>query len=143
MKNYCFSLGLVLVHFLSGCSLVQAFLANPIPPSLWRRNMALSAIVALEPEPPGGIELQPIGTTVAENSRVKQLDDVVELTQPSSNGKPTFSFWMTAAADGKLVQGIRQTILKDASKKANFPGFRKVSCVMKEVFLFLWLFLSS
>jgi hypothetical protein len=103
------------------------------------------AAVALEPEPPGGIELQPIGTTVTANSRVKQLtilddrpdDDVVGGGVPSASKKknnnnerrpiaPAFSFWMTTSADGKLIQEIRQTILKDASKKANFPGFRKV-----------------
>ena len=32
---------------------------------------------------------------------------------------------MTTYSDGKSIQEIRQTILKDASKKANFPGFRK------------------
>ena len=32
---------------------------------------------------------------------------------------------MTTYTDGKSIQEIRQTILKDASKKANFPGFRK------------------
>jgi hypothetical protein len=135
MKTYFLSLGFVIAHYLSGCIivydtsvLVKAFLVSP--PMQARRNVAISAIVALEPEPPGGIELQPIGTTVAESSRVKQLDDVVS-TQ-SNDGQPAFAFWMTTTADGKLIQEIRQTILKDASKKANFPGFRKVSTYLCE-----------
>jgi FKBP-type peptidyl-prolyl cis-trans isomerase (trigger factor) len=36
-----------------------------------------------------------------------------------------FEFWMTAVAEADLVASIRSQILKDASKKANFPGFRK------------------
>jgi hypothetical protein len=129
MKSSFLSLGLVVAHCISLIHLVEAFQAYQIP-FAGRRNLALAAVVALEPEPPGGIVLQPIGTTVAANSRVKQLDDV--LPQSSSNGQPTFAFWMTTTADGKLIQEIRQTILKDASKKANFPGFRKVCIVRKE-----------
>ena len=55
---------------------------------------------------------------------MKQLDTVVP-TSSSSSGSPVYQFWMTTYSNGKNIQEIRQTILKDASKKANFPGFRK------------------
>lgn len=38
---------------------------------------------------------------------------------------PVYSFWLTAQANGKLISEFRTQIMKDASKKANFPGFRK------------------
>lgn len=82
---------------------------------------AAAAAVALEPEPAGGIELSS-GTSIA-SCRVKQLEEA-----PSVKSEGAFQFWMTAPAEGKLIQEIRSTILKDAAKKANFPGFRKV-CV--------------
>jgi hypothetical protein len=72
--------------------------------------------VKLEPEPEGGKELSPLKTLP--NCRMKEM----------TGGLPGggFQFWMTAQVEGKLVQAIRSQILKDASKKANFPGFRKV-----------------
>jgi hypothetical protein len=84
------------------------------------------AVVALEPEPAGGIELTSASTSMA-GCRIKQLDDEVTVSSSSNVGN-AFKFWMTASAEGKLIESIRSTILKDASKKANFPGFRKV-CV--------------
>lgn len=35
------------------------------------------------------------------------------------------SFWLTAVADGAKIKELRQQTEKEASKKANFPGFRK------------------
>lgn len=36
-----------------------------------------------------------------------------------------YDFWMTANVDGGLITKLRTQIVKDASKKAQFPGFRK------------------
>jgi hypothetical protein len=36
-----------------------------------------------------------------------------------------YEFWMTAVAEPGLVSSIKSEVLKDASKKAAFPGFRK------------------
>lgn len=44
-----------------------------------------------------------------------------------SDDGDVFEFWLTATAEAAMIQEIRTTILKDASKKANFPGFRKVT----------------
>jgi hypothetical protein len=81
---------------------------------------ATAAAVALEPEPAGGIELSASAASLA-GCRVKQLDEPATVQKDGA-----FQFWMTASAEAKLIQEIRSTILKDASKKANFPGFRKV-----------------
>jgi hypothetical protein len=81
--------------------------------------LAAAAPVELEPEPAGGIELS--SSTSITGCRMKQLD---EPATTSSEG--AFKFWMTAQAEGMLIEEIRAKILKDASKKANFPGFRKV-----------------
>jgi Bacterial trigger factor protein (TF) len=102
--------------------------------TLWNAKVATAkvyastavAIVPLFPEPPGGIELQPLipNTSSIGASRMKQQDTVLPPSS-SSMGSPIYQFWMTTYTDGKSIQEIRQTILKDASKKANFPGFRK------------------
>jgi Bacterial trigger factor protein (TF) len=104
--------------------------------TLWNAKVATSkvyastavAIVPLFPEPPGGIEIQPLipNTSSIGVSRMKQLDTELPPSSSSSlTGSPIYQFWMTTYSDGKSIQEIRQTILKDASKKANFPGFRK------------------
>lgn len=36
-----------------------------------------------------------------------------------------FKFWLTGVADGALIKKLRLTTEKEASRKANFPGFRK------------------
>lgn len=69
----------------------------------------------LTAEPDGGKELSALKTMPA--CRMK------EMAATKGDG---FEFWMTAQAEGSLVKEIRSQILKDASKKANFPGFRKV-----------------
>jgi hypothetical protein len=85
-----------------------------------RHHLSLAAAtVQLEPEPAGGIELS--SSTSITGCRIKQLD---EPATTASEG--AFKFWMTAQAEGMLIEEIRAKILKDASKKANFPGFRKV-----------------
>eukprot|EP00559_Dactyliosolen_fragilissimus_P006000 CAMPEP_0184865782 /NCGR_PEP_ID=MMETSP0580-20130426/19052_1 /TAXON_ID=1118495 /ORGANISM="Dactyliosolen fragilissimus" /LENGTH=192 /DNA_ID=CAMNT_0027365101 /DNA_START=102 /DNA_END=680 /DNA_ORIENTATION=+ len=77
--------------------------------------------VELVAEPEGGEELTAIESMPF--CRVKNLgaDDEVN----SEDGSQVYSFWMTAEADGALIKKYRTQVEKDASKKANFPGFRK------------------
>lgn len=41
-------------------------------------------------------------------------------------GEGIYNFWLSASADGAKIKQIRQTTEREASSKANFPGFRKV-----------------
>ena len=95
-----------------------------LPPTTGHRvsTSFLQAAVELEPEPEGGKELTPM--TSLPGCRMKEME---ELKIKSDLGTP-YQFWMTAEVDATLVKEIRTQVLKDASKKANFPGFRKV-CV--------------
>jgi FKBP-type peptidyl-prolyl cis-trans isomerase (trigger factor) len=43
----------------------------------------------------------------------------------SENGAIVYKFWLKARAEGALLKDIHSTVLRDAAKKANFPGFRK------------------
>jgi hypothetical protein len=88
------------------------------------RNVAFQtlAAVALEPEPDGGEELNPEKSMPG--SRMKKMAQVENV---KSDDGAVYSFWMTAEVEGALIKEIRSQILKDAAKKANFPGFRKVS----------------
>jgi hypothetical protein len=81
----------------------------------------LSAAVELEAEPEGGEEITPFSSLPS--CRVKCMKEQPKIK--NDNG-PVYEFWMQASAEGALVKEIRTQILKDASKKANFPGFRKV-----------------
>lgn len=90
---------------------------RPVTTTTTRRHA-----VALEPEPEGGRELAAV-TTGMPGCRVKEME---ELNVQSETGKTPYRFWMTAEVDGTLIKEIRTQILKDASKKASFPGFRKV-----------------
>jgi len=78
--------------------------------------------VELEPEPEGGEEVA-TGTTMPE-TRVKKMKELPDI---KSDDGPAFQFWMTTQADGALIKEVRTQILKDASKKANFPGFMEAS----------------
>ena len=71
-------------------------------------------------EPDGGVELIPIDTI---DARMKNMGAVDGL---SGKDGPAYDFWMSAQVKGKLISDFRSQIVKDASKKANFPGFRKV-----------------
>ena len=81
------------------------------------------AQVPLEPEPEGGEELTIIDTM--EGCRMKNMGEDSETK--SEDGSPVYDFWFTAVVDASLIKSVRNTIEKDASKQANFPGFRKVS----------------
>ena len=40
-------------------------------------------------------------------------------------GDGVYNFWLTCKADGGKVKSLIQQTEKEASRKANFPGFRK------------------
>ena len=76
--------------------------------------------VELKPEPDGGDELKRVTLTssLLPGSRLKNLG-------PDDEGEGIYKFWLTAKADGKEIKRLRDQTEKEASKKANFPGFRK------------------
>lgn len=80
----------------------------------------LGMSVELKPEPEGGEELTALSTMAG--SRMKNMG---ENTSLKSEDGPVYDFWLLSVADADLIKGYRTQILKDASKKANFPGFRK------------------
>lgn len=84
------------------------------------RSSALCMAVELEPEPEGGKELEASATLPG--CRVKEMEELPDI---KDNKGTVYKFWMTASVEGALIKEIRSQILKDASKKANFPGFRK------------------
>lgn len=71
-------------------------------------------------EPEGGEEIQSINTMP--DSKMKNMGENTELK--SDEGK-VHTFWLTASADAKMIGEFRKQVEKDASKNANFPGFRK------------------
>lgn len=79
------------------------------------------AIVELDPELEGGEEMTPKSSMPG--CRMKKMEALPDL---KSDDGPVYNFWMQAETDAALIKEYRTQILKDASKKANFPGFRKV-----------------
>ena len=71
----------------------------------------------LKPEPEGGEELNKFSFSLPD-SRLKNLGP--------DGGEGVYKFWLTAKADGKTIKKLRDQTEREASKKANFPGFRKV-----------------
>lgn len=71
----------------------------------------------LKPEPEGGEELTKLSSSM-EGSRMKNLGAEEE--------EDVYKFWLSASAPGEKVKKFRIQTEKEASKKANFPGFRKV-----------------
>ncbi|GKY91655.1 hypothetical protein MPSEU_000137400 [Mayamaea pseudoterrestris] len=84
------------------------------------KSTFLLAAVALEPEPEGGEEV--VTQNTVPGCRIKKMAAVPEI---SSDDGDVYEFWLTATAEAAMIQEIRTTVLKDAAKKANFPGFRK------------------
>ncbi|CAB9507796.1 expressed unknown protein [Seminavis robusta] len=74
----------------------------------------------LKPEPEGGEELTALSSM--EGSRMKNLGENSKL---KSDEGAVYDFWLLSVAEAGLIKEIRTQILKDAAKKANFPGFRK------------------
>lgn len=78
---------------------------------------------SVQPEPEGGEEVSPIDTMPG--SRMKNMGQDGDATSSGDGEQKVFTFWLEAEADGKLIKEYRTQVEKDASKKANFPGFRK------------------
>ena len=83
------------------------------------RGVSLLA-VALTPEPEGGEEMTAVKTMPG--SRMKNMGEADGVT---SDQGTVYSFWMQASANAALIKDLNNQVLKDAKKKANFPGFRK------------------
>jgi Bacterial trigger factor protein (TF) len=107
-----------LLLFIAWSRHVESFVVAPV-----RRHLSpLMAQVPLEPEPAGGEEIS--SNVSVPNTRVKKMN--LEPNVQSEDGNiPIYSFWLSSTAEAALIQGYQSQILKDASKKANFPGFRK------------------
>lgn len=80
----------------------------------------LLRVAELKPEPEGGEELKRVSSSLPD-SRVKNLGP--------DEGEGVHKFWLTAKADGKTIKKLRDQTEREASKKANFPGFRKVGVI--------------
>ena len=88
-------------------------------------DTSLAEAVELEPEPEGGDELSPTKSSLPD-CRMKKMEALPDV---KSDDGDVYKFWMTAVADGTLIKETRVKLLKEASKKANFPGFRKVIAI--------------
>ena len=107
------------LSFSSTCSAFvhqQAFTARP--------TISNSQLMAyeLKAEPEGGEEIQSIDSMPG--SRIKNMGASDDVRFGGEDGD-VFTYWLSAEADGKLIKGFRVQVEKDASKQANFPGFRK------------------
>ena len=97
-----------------------AFTSHVVPSIIHHSNTySKSTLYAAElvAEPEGGEELTKISSSLP-GSRMKNLG--------AEDEEGVFKFWLSATADGGMVKKFRLQTEKDASKKANFPGFRKV-----------------
>ncbi len=85
------------------------------------RVSQLNMAYELQAEPEGGEEIKSIDSMPG--SRVKNMG--VDSGSKGDDGEDVFTYWLTAEADGKMIKDYRVQVEKDASKNANFPGFRK------------------
>lgn len=82
--------------------------------------------VELVPEPDGGEEMNAIKSMAG--SRMKNMGENADVKNDDGT---VYKFWLLSVAEADLIKEIRTQIMKDAKKKANFPGFRKVRrCVV-------------
>lgn len=91
------------------------------PSAALRPITSLAGSVELVPEPEGGDEL-----TAAKTMTGSRMKNMGETEGVKDDNGTVYKFWLTATAEGPLIKQLNTQILKDASKKANFPGFRKV-----------------
>mmetsp|Transcript_15159 Transcript_15159/g.27414 ORF Transcript_15159/g.27414 Transcript_15159/m.27414 type:complete len:215 (-) Transcript_15159:145-789(-) len=70
-------------------------------------------------EPEGGEELLKMSESSLPSSRMKNMGPAEDQEEG------VFTFWLTATADGAKIKKLRTQTEKEASKNANFPGFRK------------------
>jgi hypothetical protein len=112
MKFSFFTISLL---FAAECS---AFVSKP---SFSVRTPVVLNAVELTPEPEGGEDLTALKTL--EGCRVKNMGEAASVKRDDGT---VYSFWITATAEGALIKELHTKVLKDASKEAKFPGFRKV-----------------
>ena len=98
------------------------------------------AQVALEAEPEGGEELTIIDSMPG--CRMKNMGEDTE-TKSDDEDSTVYNFWFTATVEASLIKSVRNSIEKDASKEANFPGFRKVSKTSYKLFIFCSIILKT
>lgn len=89
----------------------------PPNPFQIRSTLYATTDVELVAEPEGGTELTAVSSSLP-GSRMKDMGAV-----DGEDG--VHSFWLSAVAEGKKIKELRTQTEKEASKKANFPGFRK------------------
>jgi hypothetical protein len=119
-----FSMLLLALLVLAQTQSCAAFVENPGQAfSAFRSVSRTMSAVPLEPEPEGGEEFHAFKSMPG--ARLKNMGEAKEVKNNALGN--VYEFWLTAKVQGALVKEIRTQILKDASKKANFPGFRKVS----------------
>lgn len=98
-----------------------AFTTIPRCPGRLPQSITSSSLLRaaeLKPEPEGGEELTKISSSLPD-SRMKNMGPAED------GGEGVCNFWLTAKADGERIAKLRQQTEKEASKNANFPGFRK------------------
>lgn len=75
----------------------------------------------LKPEPEGGDVIQSIGDSMP-GSIMKNMGPADDI---KGEDGPVSTYWVSTEADGEMIKKFRIQVEKDASKNANFPGFRK------------------
>ncbi len=86
------------------------------------RSTTSSLMMAYElvAEPEGGEEIQPLDSMPGSKMKNMGAADPVD-----GEDGDVCTYWLKAEADGEMIKGFRIQVEKDASKNANFPGFRK------------------
>lgn len=96
----------------------SAFVSKPSFSS--KNHLALNA-VELKPEPEGGEEIMALKTM--EGSKMKNMGEAEGV---KSDDGTAYTFWLSATAQSPLIKKLNTEVMKNAAKKAEFPGFRKV-----------------
>lgn len=91
--------------------------------------------IDLVAEPEGGVELSLLGGVIDADDggfqlRMKDMgvdssEEVLQMSETELDGAQVHNFWLKGLASGAEVSRCRNSLLKDAVKNANFPGFRK------------------
>ena len=86
-------------------------------PAVEKERPRIASYLAAEP-PEGGEELTKVSSSLP-GSRMKNMG------KDDEDG--VFKFWLSATAEGEKIRTLRVQTEREASRKANFPGFKKVS----------------
>jgi len=112
----------IIIAMIFGAVACSAFAPSSIQPVHTSfAGVSTRFFMTTEPEPEGGDDISAIDTMP--NSRMKNMGAVDGKT--TEDGSQIFTFWLSAEAEGKLVKGLLDELVRDAKKNANFPGFRK------------------